>query len=1094
MDEVRTPGMLRPTQIVADEAWAWTSETEAEPEVEITGQRVTAVLVTHNADSWLSATLQSLGALTHRPNRFLAVDTGSADNTLQILQSATFFDMGVSAGVRDGFGQGIAKALKTAEDHLPAQPDSDDDWLWLLHDDITVEPDVLRRLLECAVRHPEADIIGPKLLQPGRGGGPRRISELGVSISDTARRELGLEPGEIDQRQHASTEVLAVSTCGLLVRRKVFDALGGLAPELPVFRDGVDFGWRATAAGYHVRTCPEAVITHRQAGRSGLRRSRIVGRDPHSIDRLLGMRTVAAHRGRFASVRLIWGGLLRALGFLLAKAPDLARSELRAVGAFFDPAPVTSLRARVRRPVDAEAAARVRSLRPPWWSSWSNGFETATRAITERFQTSFGSDTDTSIDELTGDDFSASADRPQRSAWSNPLVISLILLVIATLVAARGLLRPGFLHAERLLPARSSLGEVYRAYLDPIIGSPGMSAPPWLGWTAIGSTLTFGQPDWFLGLFLIGGPILALLSAMLLLRRVVADRRIRVLTALTYAITPILLGPVNRGLIAVAVIWVLLPLLAVSIRALALRRTHGPESWRAAWSTGLLLSIILAFIPALTALVIIAAVVAVIVWRTNRARLLRLGVALGVPVVLLAPWLPSIVRSWSRLLVGPDSGLGTLAVGEVWQLMIGRTPGPGLPPLWLSLAVFAALWLLALFAAAIGPGSRGVRAAWLTALGAFALALVLSRQLATVLPQGTRVRPEVTAVLLVGFAALLVAIAIGADRIPAALTTRSFGLAHLGTGLAGLLAIAVLLTSTGWWVWAGATGPIKRTELDELAPYLRNSMLSDARTRTLAIDFDGDVPHWTLIADDQSRLGDADRGLAFGGSGSMQHRTDNMVARLISGAGDDRVAEDLTTLAVAHIWVRGATPEQRSAINNTPGLGAASGADDILVWTVPATRGRMVVTGGPEPLVVPSGPGGRAAVDLPTSDRPRQLTIFEPTDPRWVITFNGNALPVTTGADRTIVDLPPNAGSLKVAVSAPIHPWVALAQLLAIIVLAVLAAPSWAGRRGAAEPASARRSNDPDTAVTEVLPRVEADPIDPPTAPTRTLPRIEEDR
>lgn len=1039
--EPRRPDRARPTQIVADEAWAWTKETEAEVVPDISHLHVTAVLVTHNAGAWLPQTLTSLRALDRRPDRLIAVDTGSEDNSLSLLKESGLFEVGVAGSRSDGFGEAVGKALAAR----PSGPE--DEWLWLLHDDITVAPDALRRLLECAVRNPDADVLGPKLLQPGRGDGPRRLSELGVSISDTARRHLDLEPGEIDQKQHRSRDTLGVSTCGMLVRRRVYEAVGGLAAELPVFRDGVEFGWRATDAGYRVRTCPEAMITHRQAGRSGLRRSLLVGQDVAATDRLLGMRAVAAHRGPLVSLRLIWGSLLRALGFLLAKAPDRSRSELRALGAFFDGGSVRSLRARVPKPASAEARARVKELRPRWWSSFAVAGDAIVGVFGERWQRSFAHDADTSIDELTGDEFAATTDRPQRSLLANPLLLTLVVASVLAFVAGRNLIRPGVLSSDVLLPARSTLGAAYQAYLAPIIGAPGIAPPPWLGWTALGSTLTLGRPDWFVSLVLLAGVPLAILIAIPLLRRVIPDLRVRLAAAVLYALLPVLLGAVNRGLLEVAVLAILLPPLGVSVRALVLRRTRGPESWRSAWATGLLLAIILAYAPILGALVAVAAIVGVVVFRRDRGRLGRLGIAVGLPALLLAPWLPTLLNGWSRLLVGPDAGLRGLETGPVWALMLGRTPGPGLPPLWLGAAVLGVVWLLALLGAVIRPTSPALLGAWGTALGAFALAAVFQGRLATVLPQGTRVRPDTELLLFVGFAALVLAAAVGFGRIAEALSRRGFGVAHLGTIAVGLLTVAALLASVAWWGIGGATGPLKRTEVAELPPFLRNAMTSDARMRTLAIEYQGADPHWSLIADDQERLGDADRGLAFGGSGTMQQRTSSLVARMLSGAGDERVAEDLASLAVSHIWVRGATEEHRARINNTPGLGAEAVFGDTVVWTVPATAGRYVVVGGPEPLVVPSTPNGHGALDLAASGQPRQLIIHEPTDRRLRVEFQGNELPVTTAADRTLVNLPPQAGRLEVDYRAPLHPWLALAQLLLALVAVVLAAPSLAGDR-----------------------------------------------
>ncbi|HHV22316.1 MAG TPA: glycosyltransferase [Propionibacterium sp.] len=1061
LDDVRSQGQAGPHRVVADDAWDWVDAVEAEESIDVSDLRVTAVLVTHNSSAWLPQTLRSLHALTLAPERFIAVDTGSSDQSLDQLRDSGLFSIGVVAEDEDSFGRAVTLAIeKLVAGHPDRAEIGDNEWLWLLHDDITVEPDALQRLLECVVTHPDADVIGPKLLQAGRGDGPLRISELGVSISDTARRHSDLEAGEIDQRQHGSTEVLGVSTCGMLVRRHVFEALGGLAPELPVFRDGVEFGWRANLAGHRVRTCPEAVIVHRQAGRLGLRRSHLIGPDPDVTDRVLGMRTVAAHRGPAVSLRLIWGSILRAIGFLLAKAPDRSRAELTALGAFFDGGPVRALRDRIPTPASG-AAARVRALRPRWWSSLQVAGGAILGGLSDRWQRAFGQDADTSIDELTGDEFAAVSDRPHRSALRHPVVLALLVLGVTALLAARGLIRPGSLSSDVLLPARSTLGSAYQAYLAPVIGAPGIDPPPWLGWTALGSTLTFGQPDWFVTLLIIAGAPLSILTASELLRRVVHDSRVRVLAATLYALLPVLLGAVNRGLLEVAVIALLLPLLGVSIRALVLRRATGNEAWRSGWVTGLLLAIVLAFAPVLSVPVFLAAIGGVVLFRRDRSRLVRLGIAVGVPVLLLAPWLPSLVRSWSRILVGPDAGLRGLATADAWELLVGRTPGGGLPWLWLGVGFFGLLWILGLLAAYIRPLSRTVWAGWGTAVAAFVVAVLLRGQLATVLPQGTRVRPDVEALLLVAFAGLILAAAAGFSPIARALTRRDFGIAHIGTAAVALATVVALLAGLAWWVVAGAAGPIRRTEVAEFPPFIRNAMVSDARTRTLALEFDprgeqtSDAPRWSLVADDQHRLGDADRGLAFAGSGSMQQRTSSMVARLVSGAGDDRVADDLASLAVSHIWVRGATEEQRSRINNTPGLGGQAVLGETVVWTVPATTGRYAITGGPEPVVVPARAFGGGELDLPAVTHPRRLVIHEPTDPRWRIRFNGAELPLETAADRTTAELPQQAGRLEIELPASGHAWLALGQLLVLVVVVVLSAPSLARQRES-EPIGAR--------------------------------------
>ena len=1036
--------------------WAWASEEPADTPVDTTGIPVTAILVAHNAQAWLGPALTSLQQLTRRPDRWLAVDTGSDDDTAAQLRDSGLFDEVLAGETTDGFGAAVQRALEVVEPR-PGE------WLWLLHDDITVDPDSLQQLLAGQLAHPDADLLGPKLLQPHRGDGPARLSEVGVSISDSGRRELDLEPGEIDQGQHTARRVLAVSTCGLLIRREVYAELGGLAPELPLFRDGVDLGWRATAAGYQVWTCPDARITHRQAGRTGLRRSGLIGDDPHGTDRELALRTVAAHHaGGWSSIRLVLGGWLRALGYLLGKAPAPARAELAAVGDFVGNPRTRSLRARIPAPASAESAAEVARLRPDRWA----GLRSAADAVREYLPgrgPARGPEAGTSIDELTGDDFAAGADPDRRSLWTNPTAVLTLLLTMTALFAGRTLIGPGSPASAWLLPARSTLTDAYRAYLDPIVGAPGLSAPPWLGFTALFSTLSFGRPVLLVALGLLFVVPAAALAAQPLLRRTVADTRVRIAATVLYALLVALLGAVNRGLIAPLAVAVFLPLLAVTIRALLRRPTTGPESWRPAWASGLLLTVLIACYPPVGALALLGGLIAAIRVRRERGRVLRLVAAAAVPLVLLAPWWPAVLNGWTRLFVGPDAGLGGVAVGPVWQLLLGLTPGAGTPILWVAAIFFGTLWLWGLLGVALRPAAPAVWAAIGTALAAFALAVLLSRQLATTLPQGTRVRPEPVALLLIGFAALVYAGALGLDLVPAALGRRSFGLAHLGTLLVVAVTVAAVGTGAVWWAMLGAHGPVHRESGSTLAPYLRNAMNSPARTRVLAIRIEGPSMSWSLIAGDQLRLGDADRGLAFGGSGTMQQHTRGVVARLVAGNGDEQVADDLAGLAVGHVWVTGASEEQKSRINNTPGLGTASGDEIATVWTVPQTTGRWVVTGD-RPVVLDAR-GAAAGADLPAAGGPRQLVLSEPTDPRWRVTFNGNELTGRTGVDRTSFEVPGGAGRLEVRLADPWRGWLALAQLIGLVLVALLAAPSLAGARqrrqerlglGEPEPVAAR--------------------------------------
>src|SRR4029077_4262027 len=122
---------------------------------------------------------------------------------------------------------------------------------WLLHDDCEPAPDALEQLLAGAGRSRSAAVLGPKLKDLSDR---RVVREAGITTDRAGRRLTGVEPGEIDQGQHDGNRAgLAVSSAGMLVRRDVWNQLGGFDDNLPLFRDDIDFCWRAHAARYEGR-------------------------------------------------------------------------------------------------------------------------------------------------------------------------------------------------------------------------------------------------------------------------------------------------------------------------------------------------------------------------------------------------------------------------------------------------------------------------------------------------------------------------------------------------------------------------------------------------------------------------------------------------------------------------------------------------------------------------------------------------------------------------------------------------------------------------------------------------------------------------
>ncbi|MET9658127.1 glycosyltransferase family 2 protein [Streptomyces sp. NPDC006510] len=109
-----------------------------------------------------------------------------------------------------------------------------DDYLFFLDNDATFPAaDVLARLVAEADQHPEAAYVQPRLTGPDDVTTPRRW---------VPRLRTG-DPGR-------SGTITTMTEGVVLVRRNVFDALGGWEASLFLYHEGLDLAYRCWAAGY----------------------------------------------------------------------------------------------------------------------------------------------------------------------------------------------------------------------------------------------------------------------------------------------------------------------------------------------------------------------------------------------------------------------------------------------------------------------------------------------------------------------------------------------------------------------------------------------------------------------------------------------------------------------------------------------------------------------------------------------------------------------------------------------------------------------------------------------------------------------------
>ncbi|MFI7113387.1 glycosyltransferase family 2 protein [Nonomuraea sp. NPDC050227] len=825
---------------------------------------VTAIVVAHDGGRWLGDTLRALAGQSRRPERVAGVDNGSRDGSADLLAQALGASNVLTLPRSASFGDAVAEVL----DRLP--PCGQDEWLWLLHDDCAPDRRALEALLMAAEQDPKAAVLGPKLRD---WLDRRRLLELGVTVGLTGRRDTGLEPREFDQGQHDGTrEVLSVSTAGMLVRRDVWERLGGLDPLFPLFRDDLDLCWRVRNAGHRVLAVTSAVAWHAEAAARRRRRITVSGDHPRRLDRRNAMFVVMANLPFrvmvWALLRNLAGSALRTLLFLVGKQPANALDEMVALGSILAH-PFRLLKARgARREGRKKGFSRIKRLLTPPGAAY--------RRLTDMVQSflagagpvdSAGRHHHSTPED---DEDAAPADTGAVKGFlRRPGVVLMIALAVISVAAERSLLGGDRLGGGALVPVTGGAGDLWRFYTEGFhdigLGSTDW-APPYVALLALASTLALGKTWLAVSVLLLGSVPLAGASAYLATRHVIPAVPARAWAAGTYALLPVATGAIASGRLGTAVVFVLVPVYAALGTTLLSEERR--RARRAAWALGLLLAVGTAFVPLVYPLFAVLGVLAAVAYGgVRRGVVTSMVIALAVPVALLLPWLAGLVTDPGRILL--EAGLhdpALVAAGLAPESLLALSPGgPGLPPFWVT----AGLVVTALAALLMRRQRLIVAIGWGVTLYGVLAAVLVSR----ISVEGARAWPGVP--LAFAGTGLLVLVGLTAHRL--AELRADGGLRRIGASLVVAAAVSTPILAAGHWVAYGVRGPLTAHAPGVLPALAAWSTRHGERTLVVKGDaftvLHGRTPligeaELPVASEGRSKVADAARGLVGGRGGT----------------------------------------------------------------------------------------------------------------------------------------------------------------------------------------------------------------------------------
>lgn len=995
--------------------------------------RVTAVLVSHNGAVWLPEVVAALTSQTRPIDLITAVDTGSQDSSTKLLKSARI--PFISADVETGFGQAISLAVNK----LPKSVDHE--WIWLIHDDCAPAPTALAELLTAIDDRPQVVMVGPKLL----GWHDRtHLLEAGVSIAGNGARWTGLEPLEYDQGQHdGNHDVLAVSTAGALIRRDVFEELGGLDPNLTLFRDDVDFGWRARAAGHSVMVATGAVAFHAQASANERRTVEVEGAFLHRpllLDRRNAAYVLLSNSSwwilPWLAIQILGTAITRAIGYLIAKLPGYAADEILAVGSLIVRPGLIIAARKVRKKQRFVSARVIAEFIPPRWSQIrlaSEGVVDAVRAklFPENNQVSTTSVLDANEDE---DLLTPVNTNHWFGIFKRPEVIGFVLISLISLLNSRN--RFGALVGGALPISPAGATDLWRTYFESWhqvgMGST-VATPTWVAITATASLFFLGKVQFLITTFFLVAPVLMMFTASKLLKPLTGNTWISIPAAFLYAVSPVAIAAVSTGHIATVLFMILAPLVALLLSDVEKMENY---TWRKIAGVSLLLALLYGFSLMIFVIGLAAGLISTLSDYEKHAqeanaplyslRLQKRAALIFVPFVMNVPYSLETIMHPSRLLVEP--GL-LISGGGPLHTLLGNPGGANSLPIWLVSPILLVL-IVSLFS------STHARRIAEYGVGALVIAVVISSL--SISTHGNEASSKVWSgpVLVLVTLAAVAAGTVLLDRLRETLVLSHIHYRHILSALLLFTTFTYSVLAIGWSVTKGADSLVQANRATVMPAFL--SVEKDIKIlvlREVGSENEKKIQYYLSRGKDIS-LGEPDVAPA------QTVAIADAARGLIDGSGVTS-SSTLSDFGVKYLYVK--APFKREIIRSIDGLGGFSRTSATslgVVWKVTAPASRLMFVGadGVRKELEAGEVGARTYV--PSAGT---LILTETYNRSWQVLENGYRLDRNKNEQGLPTFTVTEAGEISLIHDGTIRRgWLSLQLIFCVIVL-VMALP--AGRR-----------------------------------------------
>ena len=222
---------------------------------------ISVVVLAYNSEDFI---VECIGSVLHASVRqpdveVIVLDNGSSDDTWNVMNRA-FGDIGGVVLLRHAIGLGFAGGCNYAGMHARGEA------ILFLNDDCVVEVDCLQAIAMELVAAPQVGILQCAVATRD-GNDWDTLGHFMDAWGFIYRVVADSLNAERDRVPAAGWRLFGASGAALVIRRALFEALGGFDEEFGFLFEESDLCWRALLLGAEVVGSGKAVVRHRQLAR-----------------------------------------------------------------------------------------------------------------------------------------------------------------------------------------------------------------------------------------------------------------------------------------------------------------------------------------------------------------------------------------------------------------------------------------------------------------------------------------------------------------------------------------------------------------------------------------------------------------------------------------------------------------------------------------------------------------------------------------------------------------------------------------------------------------------------------------------------------